>query len=161
MSDCCGTAAQTAVTEGGEGRLLADAPCAACGNVGRQVESRTVRHHVRPEHQSRVNGEAYRFCAAPACAVVYYGGGALFTVEDVREPVAEKTSGEARPVCYCFGFSEGDVRRELASRGASTIPQRISQLANAGACACEVRNPSGACCLGLVNRIVKHLAGGR
>ncbi|MCA1593364.1 MAG: hypothetical protein LC754_12095 [Acidobacteria bacterium] len=159
MSDYGGAEGQTGITEISRKHPPTNAQCPACEDVGRKVERQTVLHHVRPEHLSRVNGEAYRFCATPSCTVVYYGeDGARFTVADVREPVTEKTSGDARPICYCFGFSEGDVRRELACHGAITIPQQISRLTKAAMCACEVRNPSGACCLGLVNKIVKQLA---
>src|SRR5713101_2012113 len=49
----------------------------------------------------------------------------------------------------CFNFSRADVRREC------TISARIAAEVRAGRCACEVKNPSGACCLGEVNRAVR------
>lgn len=82
----------------------------------------------------------------------------MFTVNDVRDLVSEKTSGEERPLCYCFGFTEGHVREEIAGAGSSAVPQQISQFIKAGLCACEARNPSGACCLGQINQTVKRLA---
>jgi hypothetical protein len=84
----------------------------------------------------------------------------MFAVSDVREPVTAKTGGDARPLCYCFGFTEGDIRRELARAGETRIPSRIGRLIKEKLCACEVRNPSGACCLGEVNRSVKRLLAG-
>lgn len=159
MSDCCSL-------EGlGESctTVLRDANtttrCVDCGAEGRSVERRTTLHHVKHEHVARVSGDAYRFCPDPSCDVVYYGdSGTRFTVNDLRELVSAKTTGDMRPICYCFGFTEGDARAEIKRTGHSAIPATISRLIKARMCACEVRNPSGACCLGEVTRTVKRLS---
>jgi hypothetical protein len=59
-------------------------------------------------------------------------------------------------IALCFGFSRADVRDELAWGGECTIPARIASEIRAGRCACEIKNPSGACCLGEVNRAVEE-----
>lgn len=159
MSDCC------SVERKGEScaTVLSDADiatcCLDCGAEGRPVERQTILHHVKHEHLARVNGDAYRFCPDSSCAVVYFGeSGTRFTVQDLRELVSAKTTGDARPICYCFGFTEGDAREDIARNGTTTIPKQISRLIKAGMCACEVRNPAGVCCLGEVNRTVKRLS---
>lgn len=58
------------------------------------------------------------------------------------------------PLCYRLGFTRADVRAEVATTGASTIPDRITAEVKAGRCACEVKNPSGRCCLGDVRKAV-------
>lgn len=134
--------------------------CLDCGAEGRLVERQTTLHHVRHEHLDRVHDEAYRFCPDPNCEVVYFGeSGTRFTIDELRELVSAKTKGDTRPVCYCFGFTEGDIRKQIAREGTTTIPRQISQLIKAGMCACEVRNPAGACCLGEVNQTTKRLSG--
>lgn len=149
MGDCCSVPKQSQ----SESASL----CTRCGAKGRSVERRTVLHHVKSELLSRVGDDDYRFCPAPACAVVYYGArGAVFTVNDVRELVTAKTSGDARPLCYCFGFTEGDIRREITQTKGTRIPSQIGQFIKEKLCACEIRNPSGACCLGEVNQAVKQ-----
>ncbi len=159
MSDCCNVPHQTGITILDERLTMEATQCAECDDEGRSVSRQTVLHHVRSEELARVSDEAYRFCPSPNCQVVYYGDdGGRFTVEDVRELVTAKASGDERPLCYCFGFTEGDAREEIARTGKSTIPTRISRLIKEGMCACEVRNPSGACCLGQVNQTVKRLA---
>lgn len=166
MSDCC------TIQESGGGcePLLSDknastrtqAGCSDCGTGGLPVERQTILHHVRHEHLDRVNSEAYRFCPGPQCEVVYYGDdGTRFTKDDLRELVAAKTAGDKRPICYCFGFTEGDARQEIERTGHSTIPSTVSRLLKCGMCACEVRNPAGLCCLGEVNRTVKRISGKR
>ena len=160
MSDCCavpGSIEASFVVD--KENPNADSRCSTCGSEGRPVERQTVFHHVKHEQLDRVNGEAYRFCAEPNCPVVYYGDTrTCFTADDVRELVAIKTQGDQRPICYCFGFSEGDARKEIERTGTSTIPSTISRLIKAGLCACEVRNPAGVCCLGEVNRIVNRVS---
>lgn len=151
MGDCCSVPRQSRT----ESAFL----CAECGTKGRSVERRTVLHHVRNEHLSRVGDGDYRFCAAMTCAVVYYNArGEAFTVDDVRELVTVKTVGDARPLCYCFDFTEGDIREELTQMGETKIPAQIGQFIKEKLCACEIRNPSGACCLGEVNKAVKRLS---
>lgn len=81
----------------------------------------------------------------------------MFTVNDVRELITAKVNGDTRPLCYCFGFTEGDIRKELAQVGQTKIPAQIGQFIKEKICACEIRNPSGACCLGEVNKTAQQL----
>ena len=156
----CNVSAQTGLTVLNQGQTGApDAACTSCGSEGRNVERKTVLHHVRHDLLGQVRGEAYRFCHNPECQIVYYGDdGMRFAISDLRMPVTVKVCGDERPICYCFGFTEGDARKEIASTGSSNIPVQISQLIKAGMCACEVRNPSGSCCLGEVIQTVKRLS---
>ena len=86
-------------------------------------------------------------------------GGHSFTTDDLRVRVGVKESADPIPLCYCFGFDESHIRDEISKTGETTVPKRISTLILEGLCACESRNPSGACCLGDVNRAVKRLTG--
>ncbi len=132
--------------------------CGGCGEIGRTVACRTVVHHVKSEKLSSVVDEEYKFCSSPNCAVVYYtASGQTFMVDDVREPVTSKTEGDARPLCYCFGFSEGFARQEIARTGESSVSKQVSRFIKEKLCACEIRNPSGMCCLGEVNKTIKQL----
>ena len=162
MSDCCSIersaeTSATALTDKG-----AVSRCIECGSEGRPVERQTILHHLKHDQLDRVNGESYRFCADPHCEVVYYGeGGTRFIVAELRELVTAKAKGDDRPICYCFGFTEGDARQQIECAGRNTIPTTISRLIKAGMCACEVRNPAGVCCLGEVNRTAKRLSAQR
>ncbi len=150
--DCCGSGIKTAI----------DAPqtaCGHCGETGRAVSRQTVAHHVKSEKLSCVNRDEYKFCSSPKCAVVYYStSGESFTVDDVRESITAKTEGNERPLCYCFGFTEGFARREIAQTGESSVSRQVSQFIKEKLCSCEIRNPSGVCCLGEINKTVKRLA---
>lgn len=151
MDCCCNGAKMTKDT--------AQNACGECGEVGRAVARQTVAHHVKSEKLSFVDTQEYKFCPSENCPVVYYSAaGRVFTVEEVRELVTAKTSGDARPVCYCFGFTQGFIREEIERTGKSTVPAQVAQFIKEKLCVCEIRNPAGACCLGEINRTVKTLA---
>jgi hypothetical protein len=69
--------------------------------------------------------------------------------------VGAKEESDTIPVCYCFGFTRKDIEDEIAETGRSTVADRITAEVVAGRCACEVKNPSGKCCLGNVTRIIQ------
>lgn len=161
MTDCCAVPGSTESCDivVSQADAKTETRCSACGTEGRPVERQTVLHHLRHEHLERVGDQAFRFCGDQQCPVVYYGDrGTRFSVDEARELVGAKVIGDARPICYCFGFTEGDAREEIVHMGKSTIPATVSGLIKARMCACEVRNPSGACCLGEVTRTVKRLS---
>ena len=133
--------------------------CISCKGSSRPVTRKTMLLMLKPESFGVVGESEYRFCSAPDCRVVYFteDGGATFTTGDMRVRVGLKEKADPIPLCYCFGFDESDARAEIAATGRCTIPQRISVLIKQGVCACPARNPSGACCLGEVNRAVERL----
>jgi len=149
--DCCSNGAVKA----DESLLTA---CRICGEPGRIVAKQTVVHQVISEKLSSVGDAEYRFCGTAECDVVYYSvDGNVFTTDDVRELVTTKTQGDNRPLCYCFGFTEGNVRQEIVLKGETTIPAQVTQFIKEKLCACEIRNPSGSCCLGEINRTVRRI----
>jgi hypothetical protein len=114
---------------------------------------------LKPELLERATAGKYSFCSAPDCPVVYFEGQSrqVFTSDDLRVPIGVKAKTDPIPLCYCFGFDEKHIREEISLTGATTVPETISGLIREGLCACESRNPSGVCCLGEVNRTVRHL----
>ena len=155
--DCCSTksAKNAAESPAQDGPREA---CGACRAPGRPVGRKTVLLMLKPELLERAAEGEYRFCPDPDCRVVYFAGGGLsFSTADLRVRVGLKEKEDPVPLCYCFGFDERDVREEIAREGRSSVPERISALIKQGMCACPERNPSGACCLGEVNRAVKRL----
>jgi len=117
---------------------------------------------LNPSLVDQLSEGVWRFCLGADCRVVYFAeeGGHFFTTDGLRVRVGMKEHEDPIPLCYCFGFDEADVRQEIARTGGSTIPQKISALVKQGLCACEARNPSGACCLGEVIKTVTRLTHG-
>lgn len=152
MSDCCSSPGDTASIPT---KPALRANCPQCGRTGRPVSPITLKHQVKPQFLTVVNGSGFLFCTTPECPVVYFAGGGLaLTTSDVRRPVTQKDSEHA-PVCYCFGFTPAMIRDELATTGKSTVIERIAAEMKSNFCACEIRNPQGSCCLGNVKAAVK------
>jgi hypothetical protein len=150
--DCCCSGANTS-------KETPQNACGGCDETGRDVSRQTVVHHVKSEKLFSVGDEEYKFCSSQNCAVVYYAvSGQTFMIDDARELVTSKTTGDARPLCYCFGFTEGFARQEIARTGESSVSKQVSRFIKEKLCSCEIRNPSGVCCLGEINKILKHLA---
>jgi hypothetical protein len=100
----------------------------------------------------------YYFCDSAECEVVYFPldpRAPSFRRGDLLVRVGAKETEGPLPICYCFGFTRQDIWDEIRSTGKSTVAQRISAEVEAGRCACEVKNPSGKCCLGDVARAAK------
>lgn len=136
-------------------------PCANCKGRGRPVSRKTVLFMLKPQLLEQALTGTFGFCAAKDCPVVYFEehGSGIFAESDLRVIVGVKAKTDPIPLCYCFGFDESHVRDEISQSGNTTIPERVSRLIREGLCACEARNPSGACCLGEVNKAVKGIVG--
>lgn len=165
--NCCPTEIQSEV-DGSESAVVKPSrspglrSCPGCGDASRSVARRTILLMLKPSLLDRVNEGSWRFCAGASCRVVYFAedGDVFFTTDGLRVRVGLKEREDPIPLCYCFGFDEADVREEIDHTGGSVIPQKITAMVKQGLCACEARNPSGACCLGDVIKTVTRLTRG-
>jgi hypothetical protein len=150
MSGCC---------ERNECGITAPATkCPASDTEGASVELQTVKALLTMTALRRFQAGRYRFCPAPACEVVYFDDeGKTFLTSDVRDGIWQKQPEGGRFLCYCFGENEADIRAEIARDGSSRAVERVRAHIQAGRCACEVRNPRGACCPGDVIAAVNRL----
>jgi hypothetical protein len=132
--------------------------CPQSGAIGTAVDRQTVKALLtEPALRQLMPGE-YRFCADPTCDVVYFNAdGMRFGTADVRVGVWHKLPFGSRPICYCFGESEVSIRAEIEANKRSMAEARIRAHIAAGRCACQLRNPRGACCLGDVSAAVKRV----
>jgi len=150
MSDCC----SVNVKAGTAPEVMA---CPVNGARSKQVEMLTVKSLVRHIPIGILNDKFY-FCEARDCDVVYFPfdpQAPTFRRQDLVVRVGAKETADPIPICYCFGFTRKDIEDEIAASGRSTVAERISAEVKQGNCACEVKNPSGKCCLGDVTRIVR------
>ena len=46
-------------------------------------------------------------------------------------------------ICYCFGYSVDDIRRDYHNNGHSTIMEKIQLEKKLGSCQCAIKNPKG------------------
>lgn len=129
------------------------------GTVGLKVDLITVKALLNADALRRLDGRVYRFCPEPRCDVVYFGStaGSIFRKGDLNVRVGQKEKEDPIPICYCFGITVADIRREITTRGKTSIPSMITAEVKAGHCACEVKNPQGSCCLGDVSKAVRRI----
>jgi bacterioferritin-associated ferredoxin len=135
----------------------ARAACPKCGRPGRTVERVTLKALLHSKALARLEGAAHRFCPTPDCPIVYFGSAEIFGREDLAVPVFQKEPAGDRTVCYCFGITESEIRREVAEHGQSTASERVGVLVKMDRCACELRNPQGSCCLGNIAAVMRAL----
>ena len=129
--------------------------CPACGEKGKAVAILTVKSLVR-DH-TRVSASAsFSFCRTAACDVVYFSSATTFRKPDIKVRVGIKETEDPVPLCYCFDYTREDVFRDIGAIGSTSLPDRIKTEVQAGFCACEVRNPSGSCCLGDITRAIQQ-----
>jgi hypothetical protein len=138
MSECCRVPGDHRGSE---------AQCPGCGRKGQRVKRRTLEHLLTGSALARLTDHPYFFCATPECPVVYFSNeaGSRFHKGDVRVRVGVKETEDPVPICYCF---------DIEATGRTAIPDYIKAQVKAGRCACETKNPSGRCCLGVVTTVV-------
>lgn len=163
MADCCDIPTNNDLAAGASSAVnlhVLPAHCPNCGLKGRRVDTLTVKALLSVSLIT-IRPGAYRFCTTPDCSAVYYSedGGQVFSEVDLRERVYQKSSlDETVLVCYCFYHTLGSIRAELLETRSSTIAEQVTAGIEAGACACDIRNPQGSCCLGNVRTLVKRMA---
>ena len=133
-SSCCGPSS--------------DAPeravCPEDGSTGDPVKRLTVAAQMRGPVPPR---QEFWLCRSPDCSVVYFGSeGTTITTDQVHEIPGFKAAGRDL-ACYCFVYRESEIAEEVRSSGTSSMVASVEDQVRAGNCACEVRNPSGKCCL--------------
>lgn len=154
MSECCSTSTCATETE-------AAPSCPECGQIGTRVEPITLEALLTTEASRGGVPLAPRFCFSLACPVVYFdnAAGVVFVETQLTVAVqAKHPSDEDVPVCYCFGHTTRSIRERQNRGGIRSVSSEITGEIRAGNCACEVKNPSGRCCLGDVFRIERALA---
>ena len=135
--------------------------CPVSQTVGLKVRLVTLKALLKGDSLRRLDGAAYRFCPARDCDVVYFdAAGSVFRKNDLTVRIGQKETEDPVPICYCFGYTVGDLRRELAALGTTDIPATIAAEVKAGHCACEVKNPEGRCCLGNVSKAMNQIRAG-
>ncbi|MFQ5736455.1 MAG: hypothetical protein ACE5GY_06280 [Thermodesulfobacteriota bacterium] len=143
--DCCSPANIT---------IDADS-CPECGARGQSVKVRTIKHWLVTPLVPGLPSLPFYFCRTGGCPVVYFSGdgSARYTKGEVRYPVGRKEGEGPATVCFCFGVTDEMVHTEVRETGKSTYSAWIATEVKDGNCACDVRNPSGRCCLKEVKRV--------
>lgn len=141
--------------------VLEPSKCPACGFKGSPVGEKTIRSLLKEAFHKEIINRPYYFCSHRECSAVYFSEGSVFTKDKLRIRVGLKEKEPPILVCYCFNITREDIVKEVREKGFSTASERIREEVKAGNCSCEVKNPSGRCCLGDVVRAEKEVADGK
>lgn len=141
MSTCCDTAASTKQSK----KML----CPSCGVKQNFLPHQTLIHQLKNPKNIEVNPDIpYYFCRNSSCETVYFSPSqSSFSPDDLRWPVGQKSTEPDRQICYCFDVTYDQVVKELARDGVSKTKEFVMAQTKLKNCACEIRNPSGKCCL--------------
>src|SRR5215471_3436522 len=90
--------------------------CPSCGKKGKPVAVLTVKSLVR-DHTRVPASISYSFCRTVDCDVVYFSDQVVFTKPDLQVTVGTKETADPIPLCYCFGYSSEDIRRDIDATG--------------------------------------------
>jgi len=139
--------------------------CPKCKSGARSVPHETLYHQLEPFDARDVTPEkTYGVCRKHSCPVLYFSSdhNQFWETSDVRTTVGFKQPEDEspHPVCYCFGYTEENIAREIEETGESTVVDWITERVQNGECACEYKNPTGRCCLGDVRGAVDKATGG-
>ncbi len=122
--------------------------CMLCGIRGTKVFETTLRNHLDPAHWKRIDG-TFRFSDNPLCDVIYFSNkqGLYFLKSEVRTIFGPKQKDGIKPLCYCLGVTEEDIRHEIFDKKCCDSLDAVEAYTKAGTGRwCFVTNPSGRCC---------------
>ena len=151
MSGCCSSAKENTCS------IPTSEPevCPSCGKKGKSVPVLTVKSLVR-DHTRVLASVSYSFCRTADCEVVYFSNQAAFSKPDLKVRVGIKETADPIPLCYCFDYNREDICRDIEATGETSVLEEIKIEVQGGFCACEVKNPSGTCCLGDITRAIQE-----
>lgn len=106
------------------------------------ISSYTVMHQVHNPWQYDLNGNFFYFCNDPNCEIVYFTDqNVTINKAGLRSQIGAKETSVKRTLCYCFGITEEQLLKDTSLKNFVITATKEKK------CACEIRNPSGRCCL--------------
>ena len=124
--------------------------CPISGSVGQPVQWTTMAALVVGEVPPR---QQIALCRDSDCDLVYFGDHGLELRSADMRTVPGFKRGSDGLVCYCFLHTRDGIQGEVLETGRRSTFESISRQVKAKNCACEVRNPTGKCCLREIRQI--------
>lgn len=122
--------------------------CPSCHARAKGVGLTTLLHQVKAPLNQSLSDQAYFFCAQVDCETVYFTlNGLRFNREQICGSVGQKSLDPERTLCYCFDITAAMVSDEIRLEGNSSSKAFVVEQTKLKNCACDLRNPSGRCCL--------------
>ena len=116
---------------------------------------KTLLHNVRFPDNQLLHDNSYYYCPSADCDTAYF--------TEAGDRIAKQKLRMQEQIhqgwlCYCFDISEQQYLAALRSGTADAIKNFVIRHTESGTCACEIRNPSGRCCLAKFKNLEKQYA---
>lgn len=142
MSDCCSSEKSSCSSQAKKKSFPRKFSCPENHEDYVAVTKQTIIHHIKSPWETELTEEQYYFCDDPECDVVYFGlSGSVIKKSELRTKVGIKEKDDNALICYCFGVSKAIAKQD------AEIKTYVTKNTKAELCACDIRNPSGRCCL--------------
>ncbi len=132
--------------------------CPGCGAETKGVLDKTLSHLLTDAAKASLSClDGFHYCKTPSCEIVYFRVDETLTQDDLTVTVGLKEGASPATVCYCFDWTKEKIAEEIARTGKTTALEDIKAKMENPGCSCETLNPSGACCLGDVGKVIKEI----
>ncbi|GAW86111.1 conserved hypothetical protein [Bathymodiolus platifrons methanotrophic gill symbiont] len=128
--------------------------CPQCGISCKNISMKTIFHQVRFPEILDIETGSYYYCADKSCSVGYFSQEEKVIFKNQLKIFTELKNNK---LCYCFDINTEQYVDSLKDGTAETIKNFVIQKTKVGDCACEIRNPSGQCCLANFKQLEKTL----
>ena len=129
--------------------------CPHCHNKAKGVLKKTLNALLKDETKASLKFlEGFFYCKTPSCDVIYFRNDTLLYQKDLKVTVGIKTGATPANLCYCFGWTKEKIEDEIKHTGKTKALDDIKNKMKDIGCSCEIKNPSGNCCLIDVKRFI-------
>jgi len=128
--------------------------CPECDTDCAPVKLRTLYHQIRYPENQEVIPDNYYFCPDKDCATAYFSSNGINLGKSL---LLTQQSVQNNMLCYCFDISSASYLAALHKHEADQIKNFVIQRTKSAECACEIRNPSGKCCLANFKQLENEL----
>ncbi|QFY43935.1 hypothetical protein F6R98_15925 [Candidatus Methylospira mobilis] len=115
-----------------------------CGISCKDVENKTLCHQVRFPENYELSSEKYYFCPSKECTVGYFSSTGHIIPKQRLRTYQEINDDK---LCYCFDINADQYLSALHANNSDAVKSFVIQKTKSGDCACDIKNPSGQCCL--------------
>jgi len=132
--------------------------CPLCYYEAKRVLRKTLEALLVTDTKEKLsNLDGFSYCKTSTCRAIYFRGDRILTQNDLNVSVGLKDDAPIKNYCYCFGWSKERIEQDIKDNGVSTAIEDIKSKMNTIGCSCEVKNPSGKCCMVDVTKVVKEI----
>lgn len=112
--------------------------CPSCDNNCSLVNHKTILYQLKKPWLYDLSDKSFYYCSSTECNVVYFCEGNMTIGFD--ELIFQSESFK-NTLCFCFNISKLDMQQQ------PNLKEFVLSQTKNGLCACEIKNPSGKCCL--------------